>query len=70
MTLDGTLKHHDLGTGTWVLTDGSGTRWNLYGDVPRDLDGKPVRVEGDELEGMGIGMVGERMLQVQSVRPR
>lgn len=70
MTLTGTLKHHDLGTGTWVLTDPDGTRWALYGDVPAGLDGKAVRVEGDELDGMGIGMAGDRMLQVRSVTPR
>ncbi len=67
MKWKGTLKHHDVGTGTWVLTTTDGSRLNLYGDVPAHLDGEQVSVEGDEVEGMGIGMVGDRMVTVRSV---
>jgi hypothetical protein len=70
MKLTGTLRHHDLGPGAWVLTTGDGQRVALYGDVPAHLDGESVEVDGDEVEGMGIGMVGERMVQVRSVRKR
>jgi len=68
MKWTGKLAHHDLGTGAWVLTLSGGDRLALYGDVPRELDGKQVVVEGDEMEGMGIGMVADRMVQVRSVK--
>jgi len=69
MKWKGTLAHVDVGTGAWVLTTASGEKLGLYGDVPSDLDGRDVTVEGEELDGMGIGMVGDKMVQVRSVRP-
>jgi len=69
MKWTGTLAHQDVGTGAWVLTTSSGERLALYGTIPSELDGKKVKVEGEELDGMGIGMVGDRMVQVTKVHP-
>jgi hypothetical protein len=67
MTLRGRLEHRDLGTGVWVLHTSEG-KVALYGKVPRELDGKQVVVTGEAIEGMGIGMTGDTMVQVEGVR--
>lgn len=67
MNWRGRLERKDLGTGVWVLHTDTGTV-ALYGDVPRDLDGKQVEVAGKTVDGMGIGMTGDTMVQVRSVK--
>ncbi len=67
MTLRGRLEHRDLGTGVWVLHTAE-VKVALYGKVPRELDGKQVVVTGEAIEGMGIGMTGDTMVQVEGVR--
>lgn len=70
-TFEGTLKHEDLGPGAWVLETGKGERIALMGEVPPSLAGRRVRVQGNLVEGgMGIAMVGERMLEVSHIEAR
>jgi hypothetical protein len=66
MTYEGRLEHKDLGTGVWVLHTGTKTV-ALYGSIPMDLNGQQVVVEGEPIDGMGIGMVGDAMVQVENV---
>ncbi len=68
MTWRGRLERRDLGTGVWVLHTTDGTV-ALYGDVPGELDGKAVEVTGQAVDGMGIGMTGDAMVQVDRVKP-
>ena len=70
MKLHGVLRHADLGTGVWVLETGEGERITLYGEVPRELDGKDVVVQGNTVDAMGIGMVSDRAFEVSSIRAR
>lgn len=70
MTLNGTLKRLDLGTGVWVLETGDGERVALVGDVPAALDGRRVEVRGRSVEAMGFGMVGARAFEVERVTER
>lgn len=58
-TFQGTLVKRDLGPGTWVLRTDDGDEHPLHGDIPADLAGERVSVEGQRLTGqMGIGMTG------------
>ncbi len=67
MSWTGTLRWIDIGTGSWVL-ETHGRKLNLVGDVPRDLADENVIVKGVELEGMGIGMIGSKIVQVEGVQ--
>ena len=69
MNWTGTLEHRDLGTGTWVLHVKGGKTLNLYGQVPAELNGQVVTVTGKSVQGMGLGMVGDAMVEVSSVSP-
>jgi hypothetical protein len=62
----GTLEWSDLGTGTWTLISPTGQRLQLLGDIPAKLSGKAVKVHGQELEAMGIAMVGP-IIQVERI---
>lgn len=64
---EGVLKHEDLGPGAWVLETGKGERLTLMGDIPAGLANKRVRVRGQVVEGMGIAMVGDRMVEVSAI---
>jgi hypothetical protein len=70
MKLHGVLRHADLGTGVWFLETGDGEKIALVGDVPRGLAGKQVEVKGKDVDAMGIGMVGDRAVEVSSIRAR
>jgi len=67
MTLKGKLKFVDVGTGQWVLETSAG-KVSLYGDINSALDGRRVVVEGDEVDGMGMGMVSSQAVTVRSVK--
>ena len=67
MTWTGTLTRVDVGTGAWRLVTSDGRTLGLYGKVPPELDGQQVVVRGDVLDGAGIGMVGDLLVQVRSV---
>jgi hypothetical protein len=64
--LVGVLERRDLDGGIWVLR-APDADYTLYGDVPRELAGARVEVEGELDEGFGIGMAGPSVL-VRSVR--
>ncbi|MBX2803856.1 MAG: hypothetical protein KTR31_39635 [Myxococcales bacterium] len=66
-TYEGTLRHEDLGPGAWILETRSGERITLMGEVPDALAGRQVRVQGREVEGMGITMAGGRMVEVRTI---
>ena len=67
MTWTGILERINVGTGAWrlVLTDGS--TLGLYGAIPEELAGSQVLVRGQVFDGVGIGMVGGTLVQVESV---
>ena len=69
MKVNGRLEHHDLGTGGWLLHTKQG-KVALFGTIPVELVGQQVEIEGDELDGVSASMVGDRMVQVRSVRGR
>lgn len=66
MTFRGTARRMDIGTGIWVLEGRE--RLTLYGEVPRELDGVKVEVEGDYVENLGVAMLGGRAVKVARVR--
>lgn len=66
MTWTGTLEFQDLGPGAWVLKTDDGKKIALYGDIPKDLAGKRVDVEGSS-GVMGISMVGSDAVKVTKV---
>lgn len=68
MTWTGRLVREDLGTGVWVLETDDGQRITLAGDVPAGLANKRVSVEGQKAEAMGIGMVGDDIVEVAAVK--
>ena len=68
-TFEGTLQREDLGPGVWVLNTNSGERIALVGEVPDKLAGQRVTVKGQIVEGgMGMGMVGDRMVEVSAIQ--
>lgn len=67
MNWTGTLSKLDLGPGVWVLETDDGERFPLYGDVPAKLSGQRVKVQGKQIEAMGIAMVGNTAIEVKSV---
>lgn len=67
MTRTGILSRLDLGPGVWVLETDDGERIALYGEIPPALTGRRVKVQGREVEAMGIAMVGNTAIHVQSV---
>ena len=66
--MNGILKRVDLGPGAWVLETSDGQRYQLMGDVPAELEGKPVQVEGEVVEAFSFAMAGPT-LEVRSIRP-
>jgi len=66
MRYTGTLKRIDLGPGTWVLVTESGEH-PLDGEIPDDLDGQRVVVEGSKRASFGFGMVGDNAIRVASL---
>jgi hypothetical protein len=67
MQVEGKLERQDIGTGVWVVSTDDGRRFMLDGAVPEGLAGKRVRVDGDEVAAMGIGMVGDTVVAVRKV---
>ena len=67
MTWIGVLQRVDVGPGAWRLVLGDGSTLGLYGAVPAELNEKRVVVRGQVLDGVGIGMVGGALVQVESV---
>lgn len=67
MTLTGTLEKRFLAGVLWVLVDGPLT-YELRGDIPADLDGAQVVVEGERaVNQFSMNMVGP-IIEVTAVR--
>ncbi len=66
MSFRGILQWRGLEGGYWALVSAS-EELVLLGDVPRQLDGRSVVVEGSLDEGFNIFMAG-RSVKVRSVR--
>ncbi len=67
MSWTGTLERVDFGPGAWILRTDDGEKVALYGEIPADLKGKRVQVEGKASSGMGITMVGSTAVEVSKV---
>ncbi|NOY26417.1 MAG: hypothetical protein GXP62_11145 [Oligoflexia bacterium] len=66
----GTLQRVDLGTGTWVLVDDAGTRWQLNGKIPQELVGQRVTVHASPSSAQSFGMAGPtlRVHRIQAIK--
>lgn len=71
MTLTGTVEKQDLGPGVYVLVTDDGRRFALKTDDEDALrEGQKVQVEGHVAEsGVGIGMTGDFVIEVERVKP-
>ncbi len=59
MKLTGRLKSVFFGGPAWVLETEDGATWQIVGNVPDDLDGSLVLVEGEPGEKQfGVSMIG------------
>jgi len=70
MSWTGTLERADFGPGGWVLRTKGGEQIALQGEVPKNLEGKAVRVTGKAVEAHGFLMVGSKTVAVERVEPR
>lgn len=67
-TFNGKLVRVDMGTGGWVLETKDGDKIALFGDVPVALAGRQVVVAGNEVDGAGFVMVGNRIVEIETIR--
>jgi hypothetical protein len=63
----GKLVKADLGGGGWVLEADDGKRYQLAGDVPKELAGRRVEVRGKPAESFGFLMTGDPTLEVERI---
>ena len=64
---EGTLTFRDLGAGAWILETPEGESLQLQGEIPADLDGEEVVVEGRKVGVLGFAMVGPSGIEVAKV---
>ena len=64
--VQGILVKADIGMGLWRLQSNDGTSIDLYGNIPKELKGKRVRVTGHKVS-MGIG-IGKMAIKVHDIR--
>ena len=65
--MKGKLVRADLGGGGWVLEADDGKRYQLAGNVPKELDGRRVEVRGKSVESFGFLMTGDPTLEVERI---
>ena len=65
--MKGKLVKADLGGGGWVLEADDGKRYQLAGDVPKELAGRRVEVRGKQTESFGFLMTGDPTLEVERI---
>ena len=65
--MKGKLVRSDLGGGGWVLEADDGKRYQLAGDVPKELAGRRVEVRGKSVESFGFLMTGDPTLEVERI---
>jgi hypothetical protein len=68
MRWSGRLERRDLEGGVWMLHTREGVL-TVYGDIPHDLAGAEVDVEGESAEGFGLAMTGPA-IEARRVRRR
>ena len=68
MKWKGRVQRLDLGSGGWALLTQTGETFELKGDIPEQLVGKEVRVEGRRVQVMGFLMTGNDSIEVTSIR--
>lgn len=62
--LVGRLERVELGSGGYALVQADGARHTLYGDIPANLVGRRVRVEGRSVQATGFLMTGDPAFEV------
>ena len=65
--MKGKLVKADLGGGGWVLEADDGKRYQLAGDVPKELAARRVEVRGKQAESFGFLMTGDPTLEVERI---
>jgi hypothetical protein len=65
--MKGRLVKAELGAGAWILEADDGKRYQLSGDVPKNLAGRRVDVRGKEVEAFGFAMTGDPTLEVETI---
>ena len=65
--MKGKLVRADMGGGGWVLEADDGKRYQLAGDVPKELAGRRVEVRGKTAESFGFLMTGDPTLEVERI---
>lgn len=68
--LVGVIEEVDLGGGGFALRRPDGGRVLLIGELPPELVGQEVEVQGEQVEAFGFLMTGDPTLQVHKVRRR
>jgi hypothetical protein len=63
----GKLVRADLGGGAWVLEADDGKRYQLAGNVPKELAGRRVDVRGKAVESFGFLISGDPTLEVEKI---
>ena len=63
----GKLVRVDLGSGGWRLEGKDGQPFDLHGEIPPELEGKMVEVEGEEAQSFGF-MMGGASIDVHKIK--
>jgi hypothetical protein len=66
MTYTGILQYVDIGSGGWKLICDDGQSYDLYGEIPQELNNKTVILKAKPMQGMGL-MMGESALSVEQI---
>ena len=67
--MKGKLVRADLGAGGWILEADDGKRYQLAGEVPKELAGRRVEVRGKSIESYGFVMTDDPTLEVEKITP-
>lgn len=69
MTLTGRVEKRDVGAGAWVLVTDDGREFELKAAGKTLQDGQTVQIEGHVAQDvMGVGMVGDFVIEVERVK--
>ena len=67
--MKGKLVRADLGAGGWILEADDGKRYQLAGDVPKELANRRVEVRGKPASSYGFVMTDDPTLEVEKITP-
>jgi hypothetical protein len=69
VTLTGRVEKRDIGAGAWVLVTDDGRQFELKADGKKLQDGQTVEIQGHVAKDtMGVGMVGDFIIEVERVK--